>query len=97
MNLTLQAASIRADDYSTIGAVIFAVLTPAILWKRANAIDRKSTLPMTLFLASTDCFSGLGWRCHWIRYWCHYPLRQVNRRRSSTQGRSIRPEDKVIT
>jgi len=28
---------IRADDHSTIGALLFGVLTPALLWKRARA------------------------------------------------------------
>ncbi|KIM57101.1 hypothetical protein SCLCIDRAFT_1219784 [Scleroderma citrinum Foug A] len=29
-------ASLRADDHATIGALLFAVLTPALLWKRAS-------------------------------------------------------------
>ncbi|KZT65478.1 hypothetical protein DAEQUDRAFT_801426 [Daedalea quercina L-15889] len=32
-------SSIRADDHSTIGGILFAVLTPAVLWKRANTIN----------------------------------------------------------
>ncbi|KAL4074678.1 hypothetical protein V8B97DRAFT_1732660 [Scleroderma yunnanense] len=32
-------ASLRADDHATIGALLFAVLTPALLWKRANTAN----------------------------------------------------------
>ena len=35
----IQTASLRADDHSTIGGILFAVLTPALFWKRANAIN----------------------------------------------------------
>lgn len=34
----------RADDHSTIGALIFSVLTPAIFWNRARAAHRKHIL-----------------------------------------------------
>ena len=34
-----QTASLRADDHSTIGGVLCAVVTPALFWKRANAIN----------------------------------------------------------
>lgn len=33
------AASLRADDHATIGAVISAVLTPALFWRRATTIN----------------------------------------------------------
>ena len=36
-----QTASIRADDHSTIGGILFAVITPALFWKRANSINRE--------------------------------------------------------
>lgn len=35
-----QTSSLRADDHATIGGVLFAVVTPALFWKRANAINR---------------------------------------------------------
>jgi len=35
---TTDRASYRADDHATIGALLFAVLTPAIFWKRASTI-----------------------------------------------------------
>ncbi|KAI6043036.1 hypothetical protein EDC04DRAFT_824505 [Pisolithus marmoratus] len=33
------APSLRADDHATIGALLFAVLTPAVLWKRASTVN----------------------------------------------------------
>lgn len=33
-----QMNRIRNDDHSTIGSVLFGVLTPALFWKRARAI-----------------------------------------------------------
>lgn len=33
------ASSLRADDHATIGALLFAVLTPAVLWRRASTIN----------------------------------------------------------
>ncbi|KAI6036872.1 hypothetical protein BKA83DRAFT_194320 [Pisolithus microcarpus] len=33
------APSLRADDHATIGALLFAVLTPAVLWKRASTAN----------------------------------------------------------
>ena len=44
----LQRASQRADDHATIGALLSAVLTPAIFWKRAAAVHR-------------GCLSGFLW------------------------------------
>ncbi|KAH0830269.1 hypothetical protein J3R83DRAFT_1634 [Lanmaoa asiatica] len=32
-------ASLREDDHSTIGALLFAVLTPALFWRRASTIN----------------------------------------------------------
>jgi len=37
----LQTASIRADDHATIGAILFAMLTPAFFWKQANVANRE--------------------------------------------------------
>ncbi|KAG0706354.1 hypothetical protein DFH29DRAFT_846116 [Suillus ampliporus] len=39
MQHAYDTASLRADDHSTIGAILFAVLTPAILWKRASTVN----------------------------------------------------------
>jgi len=33
---TYNISSLRADDHSTIGSILFAVLTPAIFWNRAR-------------------------------------------------------------
>ena len=37
-----QTDALRADDHATIGALLCAVLTPAIFWKRGTAIHRRS-------------------------------------------------------
>jgi hypothetical protein len=42
LSLLSQAASLRADDHATIGALLCAVLTPSIFWKRARTIHRRS-------------------------------------------------------
>ena len=39
----LQADSMRTDDHATIGALLFAVLTPAMFWKRATTIHCMSS------------------------------------------------------
>lgn len=36
---TTQTGRIRAEDHATIGGVLFAVLTPAVLWNRARIIN----------------------------------------------------------
>ncbi len=36
-----QTDALRADDHATIGALLCAVLTPAIFWKRGTAIHRR--------------------------------------------------------
>ena len=46
----LQTSSIRADDHSTIGGIIFAVITPALFWKRANSINCKRPVSPRLYL-----------------------------------------------
>lgn len=33
-----QLNRVRSDDHATIGAVLFGVLAPALLWKRARAV-----------------------------------------------------------
>jgi hypothetical protein len=48
-------SSMRADDHSTIGATLFALLTPAIFWNRARLIHCKLFFFFSLFLqTSTD-------------------------------------------
>jgi hypothetical protein len=37
-----KTSSMRADDHSTIGAILFAVLTPAAFWNRARLVHCKS-------------------------------------------------------
>ncbi len=37
-----QTSSLRADDHSTIGGMLFAVITPALFWKRANSLNCES-------------------------------------------------------
>ncbi|KAG1819502.1 uncharacterized protein BJ212DRAFT_1445955 [Suillus subaureus] len=53
------AASLRADDHSTIGAILFAVLTPAILWKRASTVN--------LVLGGAGIGSAIGLLTHYGR------------------------------
>ncbi|OJA11491.1 hypothetical protein AZE42_07873 [Rhizopogon vesiculosus] len=52
-------ASLRADDHSTIGAILFAVLTPAILWKRASIVN--------LVLGGAGIGSAIGLLTHYGR------------------------------
>ncbi|KIK40752.1 hypothetical protein CY34DRAFT_13489 [Suillus luteus UH-Slu-Lm8-n1] len=53
------AASLRADDHSTIGAILFAVLTPAILWKRASVVN--------LVIGGAGIGSAIGLLTHYGR------------------------------
>ncbi|KAG2158097.1 uncharacterized protein EDB93DRAFT_1077933 [Suillus bovinus] len=52
-------ASLRADDHSTIGAILFAVLTPAIFWKRAST--------MNLVVGGAGIGSAIGLLTHYGR------------------------------
>jgi len=52
-------ASIRADDHSTIGGILSAVLTPAVLWKRAH--------PVNLVLGGAGIGSAIGSLAHHAR------------------------------
>ncbi|KAF4578636.1 hypothetical protein EYR40_001212 [Pleurotus pulmonarius] len=38
IELAYNITTIRAEDHSTIGALLFALLTPAIFWKRARTV-----------------------------------------------------------
>ncbi|KDQ60605.1 hypothetical protein JAAARDRAFT_190775 [Jaapia argillacea MUCL 33604] len=51
--------SIRADDHSTIGAILFAVLTPAVFWKRARIVH--------LVLGGAGVGSAIGVLSHYCR------------------------------
>ncbi|KAF5391883.1 hypothetical protein D9757_001707 [Collybiopsis confluens] len=50
---------IRAEDHSTIGGVLFAVLTPAALWNRARIAN--------LVLGGAGLGSSIGMIVHWTR------------------------------
>ncbi|KAF8894421.1 hypothetical protein BD779DRAFT_1434895 [Infundibulicybe gibba] len=50
---------IRAEDHATIGGVLMAVLTPALLWKQARIIH--------LILGGASFGSGIGFLFHQIR------------------------------
>ncbi|KAG1904100.1 uncharacterized protein F5891DRAFT_66381 [Suillus fuscotomentosus] len=52
-------ASLRADDHSTIGAILFAVLTPAIFWKRASTVN--------LVIGGAGIGSAIGLLTHYGR------------------------------
>jgi len=52
-------ASIRADDHSTIGAILFAVLTPALFWNQARMVH--------LILGGSGIGSGVGLLAHYGR------------------------------
>ncbi|CAL1704059.1 unnamed protein product [Somion occarium] len=52
-------ASIRADDHSTIGGIICAVVVPAVFWKRASAVN--------LVLGGAGIGSAVGLLAHYGR------------------------------
>lgn len=63
LSLLSQTASLRADDHATIGALLFAVLTPSIFWKRAATIHRRSIPSNRLSRITTSSsviFGGAG-------------------------------------
>lgn len=73
-----QTSSIRADDHSTIGGVLFAVLTPALFWKRANALNcaypfsmlwsyTEPSLPLLVILGGAGIGSAVGLLAHYGR------------------------------
>jgi len=59
INSMYNMSSLRADDHSTIGALLGALLVPAVFWKRARAVH--------LFLGGAGIGAGLGLSTHWIR------------------------------
>ncbi|KAF8126529.1 hypothetical protein EV363DRAFT_1174107 [Boletus edulis] len=52
-------ASLREDDHSTVGALLFAVLTPALFWRRASTIN--------LVLGGAGIGSSIGVLTHYGR------------------------------
>ncbi|KIM87615.1 hypothetical protein PILCRDRAFT_815187 [Piloderma croceum F 1598] len=52
-------SSIRADDHSTIGAILFAILTPAVFWNRARVVH--------LVLGGSGIGTGVGLLAHYGR------------------------------
>jgi len=59
----------RAQDHSTIGAVIMAMLTPAIFWNRANIAN--------LILGGAGLGGGIGTLAHYTRALTGDPPQQV--------------------
>jgi len=47
------------DDHATIGGLLFALLTPAVLWKRAR--------PIHLILGGAGLGTSAGMMAHWWR------------------------------
>ncbi|KAF9070378.1 hypothetical protein BDP27DRAFT_1323945 [Rhodocollybia butyracea] len=50
---------LRAEDHATIGGVLFAVLTPAVLWNRAKIVN--------LVLGGAGIGASVGMLTHWTR------------------------------
>ncbi|KZP23684.1 hypothetical protein FIBSPDRAFT_858276 [Athelia psychrophila] len=59
MNAAYNTSSLRADDHATIGAVLFAVLNPALFWSRARVAH--------LVLGGAGLGTGLGLLTHYAR------------------------------
>ncbi|KAE9407081.1 hypothetical protein BT96DRAFT_851076 [Gymnopus androsaceus JB14] len=59
METAYDTGQIRAEDHATIGGVLFAVLTPAVLWNRARIIN--------LILGGAGLGSSVGMLTHWTR------------------------------
>src|SRR5712672_666695 len=59
----LQRASHRADDHATIGALLCAVLTPALFWRRGTTIHREyflGSVHSLLITCREVVFGGAG-------------------------------------
>ncbi|KAI0816062.1 hypothetical protein BC628DRAFT_1405920 [Trametes gibbosa] len=59
LHATYDTSSIRADDHSTIGGILFAVITPALFWKRATSLN--------LILGGAGLGSAVGLIVHYTR------------------------------
>ncbi|EGN96166.1 hypothetical protein SERLA73DRAFT_76156 [Serpula lacrymans var. lacrymans S7.3] len=69
MRHAYDTSSLRADDHSTVGAILFAVLTPAIFWKRANIAN--------LILGGAGFGSAAGFLTHYGRTFTGDPAPRV--------------------
>ncbi|KAH8117212.1 hypothetical protein DFH11DRAFT_988577 [Phellopilus nigrolimitatus] len=68
INAMYNMSSLRAEDHSTIGAILGATLTPALFWKRARSVH--------LFLGGAGIGAGMGLLAHWTRNVTEGPLPQ---------------------
>ncbi|PAV23529.1 RNA polymerase III subunit RPC82 helix-turn-helix domain-containing [Pyrrhoderma noxium] len=59
INAMYNMSSLRAEDHSTIGALLGSLLIPALFWKRAKLIH--------LILGGAGIGSGFGLLTHWTR------------------------------
>ncbi|THV08017.1 hypothetical protein K435DRAFT_772331 [Dendrothele bispora CBS 962.96] len=59
MQVAYDTSRVRAEDHSTIGAILFGVLTPALLWKRAKVLH--------LILGGAGIGSSIGLLTHLAR------------------------------
>ncbi|KAI5124312.1 hypothetical protein M0805_008920 [Coniferiporia weirii] len=59
INAIYNISSLRAEDHSTIGAILGATLTPALFWKRARVFH--------LFFGGAGVGAGFGLLAHWVR------------------------------
>ena len=70
MQAAYDTSAIRADDHATIGAVLSAVLTPAVFWKRASVAN--------LILGGAGFGSTIGLLTHYARAFSGSPPPKVN-------------------
>ncbi|KAF5372904.1 hypothetical protein D9758_001728 [Tetrapyrgos nigripes] len=59
IQIAYDTGRVRAEDHSTIGAILFGVLTPALLWKRAKLVH--------LILGGAGLGSSVGILTHYVR------------------------------
>jgi hypothetical protein len=59
IDMAYDTSALRAEDHSTIGGLLFGLLTPAFLWKRARAVH--------LILGGAGIGSSVGLLTHWTR------------------------------
>ena len=73
--LLVETTQLRTDDHSTIGSILFAVLTPALMWRRAHIINRELRLfPRSTWPVVIRMHGSHSWRCRdWFRGGCSRP------------------------